>query len=313
MASTCRKPRNSPDERRPPTVLWADDDQLNNEPAVEALEYEGFKVLTAASGSAVLSQLAQHWPNVHVLVLDIKMPPGSKLRGRDTLNGHRTGLVLAKLLRERYPQLPVVGLSFVRDPEVEAWFKLQGAPYISKTAPMKDIIRTIGSVAHARPVRRPPKCFIVHGHDHAALCELQDYLEHTLNFPRPVVLAEHPSAGRTIIEKLEEESESVDLVFVLLTADDRMAATSRGVRGCFRARQNVIFELGYFYAKLHRRQGRVIILHKAEAELPSDIHGVACIDISNGIARADRQIRQELREWLPKARARAPNQMMETS
>ncbi len=36
------------------TVLWAEDDQLNNQPAVEALEYEGFRVLTATSGSMVL-------------------------------------------------------------------------------------------------------------------------------------------------------------------------------------------------------------------------------------------------------------------
>ena len=141
--------------------MWADDDQLNNEPAVEALEYEGFKVLKAASGSAVLSQLERHWPDVDVLVLDIKMPPGSKLRSMDTLNGHRTGLVLAKRLRERYPKLPLLVLSFVRDPEVERWFKLQGAPWISKTASMTEVVHAISSLAHPRPVWRPPKCFIV--------------------------------------------------------------------------------------------------------------------------------------------------------
>src|SRR6266581_6580970 len=288
------------------TVLWAEDDQLNNQPAVEALEYEGFRVLTATSGSMVLSLLQRYWRNMDLLILDIKMPPGERLRRSETFNGHRTGLVLGKIVKKLYPKLPILGLSFVRDPEVEEWFQLQGAPYLSKTASIPEILRAINSLVHPRPVWRPPKCFIVHGHDDDALDELNDYLEKTLNFPAPVVLKNESSIGRTIIEKFEEKSEGVDLVFVLLTPDDQVKATPEERQVTFRARQNVIFELGYFYGKLGRCRGRVIILHKTEAELPSDIHGIASIDISKGIAGADNEIRRELHAWLPKSSSVEP-------
>jgi len=43
-----------------------------------------------------------------------------------------------------------------------------------------------------------------------------------------------------------------------------------------RARQNVIFELGFFYGLLGRYEGRVIALRKGDVEIPSDIHGKEC-------------------------------------
>jgi Predicted nucleotide-binding protein containing TIR-like domain len=39
-----------------------------------------------------------------------------------------------------------------------------------------------------------------------------------------------------------------------------------------RARQNVIFELGYFVSKLGR--GRACLLRKGDVEIPSDLYGV---------------------------------------
>lgn len=56
-----------------------------------------------------------------------------------------------------------------------------------------------------------------------------------------------------IIESFEEEAEGVGLVFILLTSDDFMDDTSVW------ARQNVIFELGYFIGKLGRKSGKVIV------------------------------------------------------
>jgi predicted nucleotide-binding protein len=48
-----------------------------------------------------------------------------------------------------------------------------------------------------------------------------------------------------------------------------------------RARQNVIFEYGYFVAKLTRN--KVCVIHKKEVDIPSDIHGVEYIPIDNYI------------------------------
>ena len=62
-----------------------------------------------------------------------------------------------------------------------------------------------------------------------------------------------------------------------------------------RARQNVIFELGFFLGKLGRESGKILLLHKGPVEIPSDINGIEYIDISNGIESAGERIRKELR------------------
>ena len=85
------------------------------------------------------------------------------------------------------------------------------------------------------------KTFIVHGHDRELLFDLKDYLQNTLGLPEPVVLEQKPDGGRTIIEKFEEHAGEVDVAFVLMTPDDVGAGGTLG-----RARQNVLFELGYF-------------------------------------------------------------------
>jgi len=87
----------------------------------------------------------------------------------------------------------------------------------------------------------------------------------------PILLDEEAAHGRTLMEKLEAYSR-VSFAVVLLTADDVGALVSerRSLRP--RARQNVIFELGFSFANLTRR--RVCALYEEGVELPSDVHGV---------------------------------------
>jgi len=87
----------------------------------------------------------------------------------------------------------------------------------------------------------------------------------------PILLDEQAARGRTLIEKFETQW-PVAFVVVLLTGDDvgGLAPEPRKLRP--RARQNVIFELGFSIAKLSRE--RVCALYEEGVELPSDIHGV---------------------------------------
>lgn len=118
--------------------------------------------------------------------------------------------------------------------------------------------------------------FIVHGHDDAAKETVSRFVE-KLGL-KVIILHEQPSAGRTIIEKFEAYA-NVGFAIVLLTPDDVGALRDKATEGKPRARQNVIFELGYFIGRLGRQ--RVCAIYKEGVELPSDIHGVLYVLMDN--------------------------------
>lgn len=120
------------------------------------------------------------------------------------------------------------------------------------------------------------KIFIVHGHDELAKESVARFLD-KIGF-EPIILHERPNAGRTIIEKFESFSD-VAFAVVLLTPDDFGGPITARPEGQLRARQNVIFELGYFIGRLGRE--RVCALYKAGVELPSDFSGVLFIPMDN--------------------------------
>jgi len=118
------------------------------------------------------------------------------------------------------------------------------------------------------------KVFIVHGHDEAALQGLARFLE-KLGLDA-IVLMEQPNRGRTIIEKFEDSATDVGFAVVLLTPDD-LGGKSSDAEQSSRARQNVIFELGFFAGKLGR--GKVCLLRKGAVEMPSDLFGIVYTDL----------------------------------
>jgi predicted nucleotide-binding protein len=116
------------------------------------------------------------------------------------------------------------------------------------------------------------RIFIVHGHDNE-MKEAVARAVSTLGL-EPIILHEQPNEGKTIIEKFEKHAD-VGFAIVLLSPDDKAYAKASGpATARFRARQNVVLELGYFAGKLGR--SRVFSLHRggADLELPSDIAGV---------------------------------------
>lgn len=114
------------------------------------------------------------------------------------------------------------------------------------------------------------KIFIVHGHDNGLKQEVARFIENQLKF-ETIILHEKPSGGKTVIEKVEANSD-VGFAVVLLSPDDVGAVKSESEKLSSRARQNVIFEHGYFIGKLGRN--RVLAIKKGEVENPSDIAGV---------------------------------------
>lgn len=120
------------------------------------------------------------------------------------------------------------------------------------------------------------KVFIVHGHDVAIRAEVELFVK-KLGY-EPIVLFKQASGGKTIIEKLEEETGSVSFAIVLYTACD-FGRDKNDSKEQPRARQNVVFEHGYLSAKLGR--DHVCALVEPGIEVPGDLAGVVYISISS--------------------------------
>ncbi|WP_369049558.1 TIR domain-containing protein, partial [Tenacibaculum sp. UWU-22] len=116
--------------------------------------------------------------------------------------------------------------------------------------------------------------FIVHGHNDALKLEVARFLENDLK-KGAIILHEQASQGRTVIEKFENYSD-VDFAIALWTNDD-LGKVKDGTDLLPRARQNVIFETGFFIGKIGRKN--VIILHESGIEIPSDYSGVVYVAI----------------------------------
>ncbi len=116
--------------------------------------------------------------------------------------------------------------------------------------------------------------FIIHGRDEGTKEAVARFIEQLrLN---PIILHEQPNQGQTIIEKFERHAE-VAFAIALLTPDDTGGLSGEEQSLKPRARQNVIFELGYFTGKLDR--GRVCALKGENVEIPSDYDGVLYIPL----------------------------------
>ena len=139
----------------------------------------------------------------------------------------------------------------------------------------------------------PPRVFLVHGRDDGARETVARFLEN-LDLDA-VILSEQANEGRTLIEKFEQHAD-VSFAVVLLTPDDRGGIDEEPFRPAKRARQNVMFELGYFVGKLSRK--RVCALYVEGVELPSDFHGVVYVPLDEHGAWKFR-LAKELRTVLP--------------
>ena len=123
--------------------------------------------------------------------------------------------------------------------------------------------------------KQSKKVFIVHGRDDIKKYEVSNFLQ--AQGLTPIILHEQVNNGQTIIEKIENNSD-VTCAIILLTPDDegKLKISENPLKT--RARQNVIFEAGYFMGKLGRKN--TILLSGVEEKM-SDIDGIVYLDINN--------------------------------
>ena len=125
------------------------------------------------------------------------------------------------------------------------------------------------------------KVYILHRHDEETKMTVAKFIEN-LGL-KPTVLDKKPSKGQTVIDKFDEQADKAGFAIALLTPDDVGALKDEADRQLNpRACQNVIFELGYFIAKLN--PNRVCLLYKEGIELPSGIRGIAYVPMDSADA-----------------------------
>ncbi len=182
-------------------------------------------------------------------------------------------------------------------------------PYLWATAALKEYLVTLGALIKTQEIKvdqtpassgdhlvdgapTPRGVFLVHGRDHGSLETVARFLERAVGEDHVIVLKDRPSSGLTVIEKFEANSAEVGFAVVLLTPDDvgclsedfDTVTSIDQARSVLqrRARQNVVFELGFFVGRL--RRARVCALVTGQVEIPSDYSGVVFIPMQDGLS-----------------------------
>ena len=150
--------------------------------------------------------------------------------------------------------------------------------------------RLLDDAATGRTAGR--KVFIVYGHDEQALAQLEAMLRRW--HLEPLILRRLPSEGKTVIEKLEHYQEGVDFGVVLATPDDEGHAAGKSDEKAFRARQNVVLELGMLLTRLGRHRVAILLRNQCQMERPSDIQGLIYLSFNDDVAEARVQLSQEM-------------------
>lgn len=250
-------------------LLLLEDDAFFAQSISDEVGELGFSCTTFSSVKEIETRLRRKAPDA--LVTDLAIPlGGSKLFTNITTHGGaQAGKAVLRFARRRWPKIPTALITGHPTSEVKDWCNANGIDYFIKPIDRSTLERFLGM--------RKMRVFIVHGHNKKSLRTLKSALKNMRI--EPVVLMECANHGKTVIEKFEEVADSCDCAIVAASPDDvGRLASAPSEAAQYRTRQNVLFELGYFYGALGRRSGSVVFVEYGDTEIPSDLAGVVRID-----------------------------------
>ncbi|MER2267917.1 response regulator [Methylobacterium oxalidis] len=117
-------------------VLIVEDEPVQRMAAASTLRDAGMRVLEAATVEAATSALDAH-PDLRVMVADI-----------DLVGEPLTGLTIAKAVAARWPEVSIVLVSGIIEPELEAM--PQGARFLRKPFEAETLVSAVRALAAAR-------------------------------------------------------------------------------------------------------------------------------------------------------------------
>jgi len=127
----------SADSREAPTLLVVDDDEAWRDALKDSLEAEGFRIVMLARAEWTIPAVETHRPEL--VILDNQMP------------GQFIGLELLPLLRNRWPNLPVILVSAFGGPLTAGQAeRLGAASYLDKPFRIADLVTEIRRFVGAR-------------------------------------------------------------------------------------------------------------------------------------------------------------------
>ncbi len=247
-------------------ILVADNLPKVLDTTARILESQGHEVVRASSPEEVRREFAKK--KFDLVVLDVRLVDEDDPQDE-------SGLLIAEEISPSTPVILLTGKSN-EDLILAALRPRNSGPPLAanfvrkKDGPAKLIVAVQKALV--------PRVFVVHGHNDGARLAVKELIER-LGL-KPVILQEEPGVGQSILQKIEAYSD-VNFVVVLLTPDD-----VGGARGSSsfrpRARQNVIFELGFFVGRLNSRRVAALYREEDEAlEIPTDYMGIQYISMDS--------------------------------
>ncbi len=267
-------------------ILVADNNRNYGAVVKRYLEGAGFEVCLVTSVSEARNALGKQ--DIDLAVLDIRLEDDDEALDRTGLSlaAEETFLSVPKILLTAFPEYEAEFMTPVHEGRLPVAFdfvpKNEGPErlLVSVSKALSIIMAAKKHMAAERPRAGSggTEIFLVHGHDEEAKHELAHFL-HRLGLV-PVILSEIAAGGAKAIIELIEDSSAVTFAIIIMTPDDFCASNTEPKRRAHRARQNVVFEAGYFIGRLGR--SRICVLRKGEVEIPSDLHGVFYVPMDPG-------------------------------
>lgn len=119
------------------------------------------------------------------------------------------------------------------------------------------------------------KVFIIHGHDERNRLILEKKLKKLVLEPL-IMMDAAPKGMQTFVEKFEQLASQASHAIALFTNDDLVMLDEETINDqvvqYFQARPNVLFELGWFVARLGRE--KVLIVCQEDTNIPTDLQGI---------------------------------------
>lgn len=204
--------------------------------------------------------------------------------------GIEDGLFLLDLMSERDIYVPTMVVSYSADlqcTKINCYDYSFVSEVISKNriVKVKESFKRFLDNKKGIKMEQVAKIFLIFGHNREQFKRIKKILYDMRTMP--VYLEREADTGKTIIELVEKYTDASYAV-ALMTNDDCCYPTKTPDKTYFRARQNVIFEIGYIYARLGR--GHLMFLKEDGVELPSDIAGIRY----HLLSKSDTEIQIEL-------------------